>query len=68
MIDIGIKLKALRLERDLKQSEIAEKVNIKQNTLSQFENNKGRPSYEVLVKFCKLYGVTADYLLGLVEY
>lgn len=61
---IGEKLRDLRLEKDLRQKEVAEKINIASNTLSQFESGKANPSYEVLIAFADFFGVSTDYLLG----
>ena len=35
------------------------------NTVASWEQEKSSPSHEMLVKICQLYGVSADYLLGL---
>ena len=64
MIDISNKIKELRLERNLKQKEVASALHIATNTLSQFENNKGRPSLEVLTLMADFFNVTVDYLIG----
>ncbi len=64
MIDISNKIKALRLEKNLKQKEVASAINIATNTLSQFENNKGRPSLEVLTSLADFFEVSVDYLIG----
>ncbi|MBQ7226900.1 MAG: helix-turn-helix transcriptional regulator [Clostridia bacterium] len=64
MILLGDKLKELRKGSALTQKQVAEKLGIAHNTLSQFENDLARPSYEVLVRLALLYDVTTDYLLG----
>ncbi len=64
MIDISQKIKALRLEKELKQKDVATAINIATNTLSQFENNKGRPSLEVLSSLADFFEVSIDYLVG----
>ena len=64
MIDISQKIKALRLEKNLKQKDVAKAINIATNTLSQFENNKGRPSLEVLSSLADFFEVSVDYLIG----
>ncbi|MBQ2717560.1 MAG: helix-turn-helix transcriptional regulator [Clostridia bacterium] len=60
-----MKLKELREENNLTQSQIAEFLNIKQNTYSQYENEKRQLPIDVLIKLSKLYNVTTDYILGL---
>ena len=64
MIDISQKIKELRLEKNLKQKDVSKALNIATNTLSQFENNKGRPSLEVLCAMATYYNVSIDYLVG----
>ena len=64
MIDISEKIKELRIEKNLKQKDVAKALNIATNTLSQFENNKGRPSLEVLTGIADFFEVSIDYLVG----
>ena len=60
-----MKLKDLRDENNFTQSQIAEYLNIKQNTYSQYENEKRQLPIDVLIKLSKFYKVTTDYILGL---
>mgnify|MGYP000490302186 CR=1 FL=1 len=64
MMDIGIKVKELRLENNLTQRELSQKIHIAQNTLSQIENNIANPSYEVLNLIADFFQCSTDYLLG----
>ena len=60
-----MKLKELREENNFTQSQIADYLNIKQNTYSQYENEKRQLPIDVLIKLAKFYEVTTDYILGL---
>ena len=60
-----MKLKELREENCYTQSQIAEYLNIKQNTYSQYENEKRQLPIDVLIKLAKFYKTTTDYVLGL---
>ena len=60
-----MKLKELREENSYTQSQVAEYLNIKQNTYSQYENEKRQLPIDVLIKLSKFYKVTTDYILGL---
>ena len=60
-----MKLKDLREENGISQKIIAEYLNIKQNTYSQYENEKRQLPIDVLIKLSKFYKVTTDYILGL---
>ena len=63
--NIYMKLKDLREENNFTQSQIAEYLNIKQNTYSQYENEKRQLPIDVLIKLAKFYKVTTDYILEL---
>ena len=43
-MEIGTKIKELRVEYRLKQKELAAKIHIAANTLSQFETGKANPA------------------------
>ena len=58
------RLKALRLEANLTQKEIAEQFGIKQPNYQQWESGKRKPSFDTIEKFSNFFGVSADYLLG----
>lgn len=60
-----MKLKELREENNLTQSQIADYLNIKQNTYSQYENEKRQLPIDVLIKLAKFYKISTDYILGL---
>lgn len=60
-----MKLKDLREENGISQKTIAEYLNIKQNTYSQYENEKRQLPIDVLIKLAKYYKTTTDYILGL---
>lgn len=59
------RLKELREDNDYKQEFIAEYLGIKQNSYSQIENGIADIKAEYLIKLCKLYKVTSDYILEL---
>lgn len=61
------RLKELRIERGLKLKEVAEYMNVTIRAISRYEDGTREPSVDMIVKFCKLYNVSADYLLGLTD-
>lgn len=61
------RLKQLRIERGLKLKEVAEQLNVTIRSISRYEDGTREPSVEMIIKFCKLYDVTSDYLLGLTD-
>ena len=58
------RLKKLRTERGLLQSDVAEFLNIKTNSYSQWETGKREPDYSSLLKLADYFQVSVDYLLG----
>ena len=60
-----MKLKEIREENGFTQTQIAEFLNIKQNTYSQYENEKRQLPIDVLISLAKFYKVSTDYILGL---
>lgn len=61
---MGTKLKALRTDLDLKQSEVATKLGVSQSVYGNYEQDKRSPDFDTLVKICAFYHVSSDYLLG----
>ncbi len=59
-------LRGLREDRDLSQKQIAIILNTTQNTYSRYELGLRPLPIEHLITLCKYYGVSADYVLGLV--
>jgi transcriptional regulator with XRE-family HTH domain len=64
---LGIKLKALRQERGLTQKELAGYLDLVPASISSYETCGNCPSADVVVKLCRFFGVSSDYLLGLSE-
>lgn len=56
-------LKNLRVDRDIKQKDVAKVLNVSQNTYSQYETGVIALTAEVLIKLSDFYGVSIDYLL-----
>lgn len=62
---LGERLAEIRKDHGDTQVTLARKLNVTHFTVSSWEQEKSSPSYELLVSICKLYQVSADYLLGL---
>lgn len=65
IVDFGVRVRHLRLGMGLTQVQVAERLHISKAMISSYETGIRLPSYDVLIKFAKLFGVTTDYLLGL---
>ncbi len=56
-------LRSIREDKDIKQKDIAQVLNVSQNTYSQYETGVISLTAEVLLKLADYYGVSIDYLL-----
>lgn len=56
-------LRSIREDRDIRQKELAEYLNVSQNTYSQYETGVISLTAEVLIKLSDYYDVSIDYLL-----
>lgn len=62
---LGSRINELRTAFGWSQVELAKRLNISKQTVSNWENENIQPSIEMLVRLSRLFGVTTDYLLGL---
>lgn len=58
-----MRLKQLRIERNITQLRLAMDLNMSQNTISRYENEKREAGYNELIKFADYFNVSIDYLL-----
>lgn len=58
------KLKEGRSNKRLKQSDVAEKIGVKGNTLSNYENGVSEPDIDTFCALCNIYDLDAAELLG----
>ncbi len=61
----GKRLRQARKKANLTLEQVAEIVNNTYTTISRYENEKRKVDPETLTALCKLYHVSADYILGL---
>ena len=60
----GERLKELRMQEGLSQSELAKILGTSQASLSKWENDVQEPCIEEIVKICKHFNISADYVIG----
>ncbi|MBQ3086020.1 MAG: helix-turn-helix transcriptional regulator [Clostridia bacterium] len=59
------RIKSLRLNRSMSQVELADRLGVTKQSVSNWENDNIQPSIEMLVKIAKVFNVSTDYLLSL---
>lgn len=57
-------LKDGRMSKGLKQSDVAELVGVKPNTLSNYENGVSEPDIDTFANLCEIYGLDFAFVLG----
>ena len=62
---LGKRIYSLRTAFGWNQVQLADKLNISKQTVSNWENENIQPSIEMLVRLSVLFHVSTDYLLGL---
>lgn len=68
MEKITLRIRELRKERKLTQTQLAELLATTQDTVSLWELGKSYPDIPSLVRLCDIFDVSADYLLGRSDY
>ena len=63
-LTFGEKLKLLREEQELNQTELGKRLNMTQRKLSYLERGRYEPSLQDIKVICSYFPVSADYLLG----
>ena len=58
------RLKDLREDKDLTQTDIANILNISQRGYSHYETGNNDIPTDILIKLADYYGISVDYLLG----
>ncbi len=56
MIDLGNRIKTLRLERHMTQEQLAKQLKVTKSVVSAYEASSRCPSYEVLIRISKVLG------------
>lgn len=63
-----LRFKDLREDHELTQQQCAEIAYISKNSYIRYEKGKRAVPSDVIIAFSKYYNVSADYLLGLIDY
>lgn len=63
----GQRLKTARKKKNLSLVRVAIELNTTHATISRYENEKLEPNIEMLKQLCLLYGVSADWVIGITD-
>lgn len=64
---VAARLKELRIKNRCKQLEVARGLGVNQSIVSDHENGRSLPSCSALCWYSQRYGVSTDYILGLID-
>ncbi len=59
------RIRLLRQARNMSQVELAKRLGVTKQSVSNWENDNIQPSIEMLVKLAAIFSVSTDYMLGL---
>ena len=62
-----MRIRKLREDNNLTQKQVADYLNVRQNTYSQYETGNRQVPIEILTALAMLYQTSTDYLLGLTD-
>ena len=64
---IGKRLSTLRKRAGLSQKELGERLSVSHYTISSYEKDRSEPGDELKVRIAQVFGVSLDYLMGLID-
>ncbi len=67
MVDVGSRIKELRVSQKITQNDFASRLGVTKSAISSYENGSRLPSYDILIKISRIFKVSTDYLLGCVD-
>lgn len=62
-MELGEQLQKLREQKNMSREELAQEMNVSRQAVYKWENNKGYPDIENLIKLSDLYNITLDKLI-----
>lgn len=66
-MSLGEKIISLRNEKGINSLQLSKELNVANPIIYRLEKNINKPSYELIIKICNYFNVSADWLLGLKE-
>ena len=66
-MDYRTRIRNLREDNDLTQKEVAKIINKSQQGYSHIEEGRAELKIDDLIKLCKFYNVSSDYMIGMTD-
>ena len=63
MNSLGERLYTLRINHDMSQGDLAEKLDVSRQTVSKWENNISIPELDKIIALSEVFGVSVDYIV-----
>lgn len=63
MVNMGTRMRELRQQKKLTQTQVATLFGLRSSTISSYEAGTRAPSYEVLMKYAAHFHTTTDYII-----
>lgn len=60
----GERIRQLRQSAGMTQAELAKRMGISSSSVGMYEQNRRKPSGEIIWKLCKLFDISSDWLLS----
>ena len=67
MADYRERLRSIREDLDITQAELGKLLNKSQQGYNHIETGRAELKIDDLVKLCKFYNLSADYIVGLID-
>lgn len=67
MVNMCEKLRSLRIEKNLTQKQVADRIGLAISAVSSYESGSRYPTYDTLIKLARMFHVSTDYLLGIAD-
>lgn len=62
--NFAVKLKKLRIEKEISQQDLARLIGVAASTVGMYEQGRRTPNYSIIIKICHVLSTTPDYLFG----
>lgn len=66
-LSFGEKIRNLREDADLNQTQLGKALNMTQRKISYIECGKYEPNIDDIIAFCRFFKVSSDFLLGITD-